>query len=90
MTGNGFQGLDPQQARDAARDMLDGASGISDLMLGINAMLDGAIWQGSDATAFRDEWQRTFLPGLGRIAELLTSGAAELNARADMQEQASR
>ena len=85
-----FQGLDPQQARDAARDMLDGAGGISDLIRGINTMLDGATWEGSDATAFRQEWQGMFMPSLGRIVELLTGHATELDARADMQEQASR
>jgi uncharacterized protein YukE len=85
-----FQGLDPQQARDAAREMLDGAGGINDLIRGINTMLHGAIWEGSDAAAFRNEWQGTFMPNLGRIVELLTSRATELNARADMQESASR
>jgi uncharacterized protein YukE len=85
-----FYGLDPQQARDAAREMLDGASGISDLIRGITTLLDSAIWQGSDAAAFRSDWQGTFMPNLGRVVELLTSRATELNARADMQENASR
>ena len=85
-----FQGLDPQQARDAAREMVDGANGITDLIRGINAMLDGAVWEGSDAAAFRNEWQGSFGPSLGRIVELLTSRATELNSRADMQENASR
>jgi hypothetical protein len=84
-----FQGLDPQQARDTAREMLDGASGINDLIRGIDTMLDDATWEGGDAAAFRGEWQGTFMPSLGRIVELLTSRATELNSRAEMQENAS-
>jgi hypothetical protein len=88
MTG-GMQGMDVDYAREAARSMDGGASGVSDLVQAISSMLGGVEWFGDDAMRFKADWDGSFMPQLNGVVDALRENAGVLNRRADAQEEVS-
>jgi hypothetical protein len=84
-----MQGMDVEYAREAARRMDGGASGVADLVQAISSLLSSVEWFGEDAKRFKADWDGSFMPQLGGVVDALTENAAVLNRRADAQEEIS-
>ncbi|PZR51573.1 hypothetical protein DNL40_15890 [Xylanimonas oleitrophica] len=85
-----FYGIDPQQSREHARAMRSGAGDLSDIVGAIGSMLSQVTWTGPGAERFLQEWDGALRPELENATQNLRENAAELDRRAEMQEEASR
>jgi hypothetical protein len=85
-----FMGIDPEQTREASRQMDASASNLGGMVKMLGAMLESVYWQGDDATRFMSDWNGSLRPELDRATESIQENAVELSRRAQMQEEASR
>lgn len=85
-----FYGLDTSYAQDSSRRMEDSAQELGSMVNSVSAMLDSVVWIGPAAQRFKQDWDASLRPELQAATESLSSSAAELNYRADLQNQVSQ
>ena len=85
----GFYGADTDQLRQHGTATRQGAEALIELTERVSAVIDAAAWVGTDADAFRAEWNGTLKPGLHTQAETLRGKGDQLDQHAEEQDQAS-
>lgn len=85
----GFHGADVQQLRALAQTMHRSGERLGQLQREMSQLVDGTLWRGHDAAAFRSDWSTSHRAVLAAAAAQLLSNAKTLAAQADEQDQAS-
>lgn len=84
-----FYGLDTEQCRAESSRLRGHGEQLGGLMDDVQGMLDSVIWKGKNAERFLQNWHSEVRPRLGEGVEELHTRSAELNKRAEQQEQVS-
>ncbi len=85
----GFLGMDTDAVRNVASQLVAKASEIDQIAVMLTATLNGARWEGPDATRFRGDWTGTHYPQLTAVAQALREAATAAKNNAMQQENAS-
>lgn len=85
----GFIGMDPVAVRALATQLNSNAEQIDALAAALTTQLGNTQWVGTDATAFRTDWESRHRPQLMSVAAALREAAVRANVNAVQQEQTS-
>lgn len=85
-----FYGIDTQYARQSSRQMDNGAQELGSMVSNITSMLSSVVWVGPAAQRFKQDWDGSFRPELQAAADSLQESAAELQRRAELQDEVSQ
>jgi uncharacterized protein YukE len=85
----GFLGMDTDAIRNLAAQFDSKAGEIDQIANVLTATLNGARWEGPDATRFRGDWSGTHHPQLTAVAQALREAATAAKNNAMQQENAS-
>lgn len=83
-------GMDIQAVRALATQLETSAGEIEAIMSKLTSTLEGATWEGPDATAFRGEWQGAHCATLRQMSDRLREVGNQAKINADQQETASQ
>lgn len=81
-----FTGMDVEQVRGLATQLVTKAEEIEQISTALSTSLGSTQWEGSDATAFRSDWESTYRTQLANVAGALRDAATIANTNASQQE----
>jgi uncharacterized protein YukE len=84
-----FKGMDPEQARDVAKDVTQAGEKIKQAFSDLDGTVQGIEWKGPDAEAFKDDWRSFESSEVSNVADLFKSHGDTLSDQADEQDQTS-
>lgn len=82
-------GANPQELRAAAARLDAEGDELEATFRSLSARLEGAWWQGTDATGFRERWHQQHRARLRQVIAELRGAAQQLRHNAVLQERAS-
>lgn len=84
-----FKGMDPDQAREVAKDVTQAGEKIKELFSDLDSVVQGIDWKGPDAESFKEDWRTFQTNDVAGVAELFKTHGDDLNDQAEEQDDTS-
>lgn len=84
-----FKGMDPDQARDVAKDVTQAGEKIKQAFENLDGTVQGIEWKGPDADTFKDDWRNFQTSEVSGVAEQFKTQGDTLTNQADEQDETS-